>query len=106
MRATSGTPSLGEAVHFTSVSQEKKRSFSITMDDTKIDYTSMLGQEDKRRRFSEDVVDIETKDSIRLQKLYRQIQRQVNCNQESEDSNRMNLNVLIILISLENWKHS
>ena len=43
------------------------------MDDTMIDYTSLMGLEDKRRRFSEDVVDMELKDSERIKKLYRQI---------------------------------
>ena len=86
MKASSETSSLGAGVRFTSLGRENQRVFSITMDDTKIDYTSMLGLEDRRRRFSEDVVDFETKDSIRLQKLYRQIQRQVYCNQESEET--------------------
>ena len=40
------------------------------MDDTMIDYSSMMGMEDKKRRFSEDVVDIDLKDRERLQKLY------------------------------------
>ena len=58
----------------------KQRSNSISLDDTKVDYTSLLGMEDRRRRFSEDVVDRDTKDTVRLQKLYRQIQRQVHRN--------------------------
>ena len=66
------------------VNEMKRRSSSITMDDTKIDYTSMLGMEDKRRRFSEDVVDMDLKDSVRLKKMYRQIQRQVHFNQQSK----------------------
>ena len=56
------------------------------MDDTMIDYTSMMGLEDKRRRFSEDVVDMDLKDSERIKKLYRQIQRQVHCSQETKEA--------------------
>ena len=56
------------------------------MDDTKVDYTSLLGLEDRKRRFSEDVVDRDTKDRVRLQKLYRQIQRQVHCNQDNKET--------------------
>ena len=66
------------------VNKKKQRSYS--MDDSKVDYTSLLGLEDRRRRFSEDVVDIDTKNSVMLQKLYRQIQRQVHCDQDSEAS--------------------
>ena len=56
------------------------------MDDTVIDYISMLGLEDKKRRFSEDVVDIDLKDSVKIKKLYRQIQRQVHCNHDSKET--------------------
>ena len=41
------------------------------MDDSSVDYTSILDQEDMVRRWSEDVVDIELRDSVRLNKLYR-----------------------------------
>ena len=64
---------------FTSGPSFKTRSSS--MDDSNVDYTSLLGLEDRKRRFSEDVVDMELKDSVRLQKLYRQIQRNVHCRQ-------------------------
>ena len=57
---------------------------SSSMDDSNVDYTSLLGLEDRKRRFSEDVVDMELKDSVRLQKLYRQIQRNVHCRQSKE----------------------
>ena len=40
-----------------------------------IDYTSMVGLKEKRRRFSEDVVDMDLKDSDRINKLFRQIQK-------------------------------
>ena len=56
------------------------------MDDTMIDYTSMMGLEDKRRRFSEDVVDMDLKDSERIKELYRQIQRQVHCSQDIKEA--------------------
>ena len=56
------------------------------MDDTMINYTSMMGLEDKRRRFSEDVVDMDRKDSERIKKFYRQIQRQVHCSQDIKEA--------------------
>ena len=70
---------------FSTDNETKRRSSSITMDDTMIDYTSMMGREDKMRRFSEDVVDMDLKDSERLKKLYRQIQRQVHCGKEHKE---------------------
>ena len=51
-----------------------------------INYTSMMGLEDKRRRFSEDVVDMDLKDSERIKKFYRQIQRQVHCSQDIKEA--------------------
>ena len=45
----------------------------------------MLGLEDKIKRFSEEVVDTDLKDSVRLQKLYRQIQRQVHCRDREKE---------------------
>ena len=57
-----------------------------------IDYTSMMGLEDKRRRFSEDVVDMDLKDSERIKKLYRQIQRQVHCSQDIKEAQTVFLN--------------
>ena len=48
-------------------------------DDSVVDYTSMLGREERRQRFSEEVLDRDLKDSVRLQKMYRQLQRQVYC---------------------------
>ena len=47
------------------------RSRALSMDDSSVDYTSILDQEDMVRRWSEDVVDIELRDSVRLNKLYR-----------------------------------
>jgi hypothetical protein len=41
------------------VNETRRRSSSISMDDTMIDYTSMMGLEDMRRRFSEDVVNMD-----------------------------------------------
>ena len=54
----------------------------LSVDDSKVDYTSLLGLEDRRKRFSEEVVDMDLKDSVRLQKMYRQIQRQVHCREK------------------------
>jgi hypothetical protein len=56
------------------------------MDDTMINYTSMMGLEDKMRRLSEDVVDMDLKDSERIRKLYIQIQRQVHCSQDIKEA--------------------
>ena len=58
-----------------------KKAQTYSMDDSNIDYMSILGLEDKKRRFSEDVVDMDLKDTVRLQKMYRQIQRHVHCHQ-------------------------
>ena len=58
----------------------KARSYSI--DDSKVDYLNRsLGLEDRKRRFSEVLVDTELKETMMLQKQYRQIQRQVDCQQ-------------------------
>ena len=59
---------------------------SVCFDDSMVDYLSMLGREDRQRRFSEDVVDTGVKDTVRLKKLYRQLQRQVHCNQISHQA--------------------
>jgi hypothetical protein len=81
---------------FSTVNETKRRSSPITMDDNMIDYTSMMGLEDKRRRFSEDVADMDLKDSERLKKLYRQMQRQVHCGQGSKEA------LTVFLLSLRN----
>ena len=57
---------------------DSRNSYSLSIDDMMVDYTSMLGLEDRRKRFSEEVEDTDLKDSLRLQKLYRQIQKQVH----------------------------
>ena len=62
-------------------------SLSLSVDDSKVDYTSMLDLEDRRKRFSEEVVDKDLKDSVRLQKMYRQIQRQVHCRDQNKARN-------------------
>ena len=51
----------------------------MSKDDAHIDYISVLDQDDLVRRFSEDIVDLDTRNSLQLRKLYRQIQRQVHC---------------------------
>ena len=63
---------LDENTLFSTVNEIKRRSSCIRMDDAIIDYTNMIGLEDKKRRFSEDVVDMDIKERERLQKLYRQ----------------------------------
>merc|ERR1711971_55249 len=62
----------------------KGRIKRASIDDINVDYSSILDQEDRLRRWSEDVVDHRLRDSVRLAKLYRQIQRQVYCRQESD----------------------
>ena len=57
----------------------KRRDLSMSKDDAHIDYISVLDQDDLVRRFSEDIVDLDTRNSLQLRKLYRQIQRQVHC---------------------------
>ena len=47
------------------------------MDDSSVDYTSILDQEDMVRRWSEDVVDLELRDSVRLNKLYRKVASEI-----------------------------
>ena len=63
------------------VNETKRRSSYIIMDD---DYVRMMGLEDKQRKFSEDMVDMDQKDGERLQKFYRHIHRQANCMQKSK----------------------
>ena len=70
---------------FKPASNKEHRPSSMTVDDTKIDYTSLLGTEERKMRFSEDMVDMDLKDSIKLQKMYKQIQRQIRCNQDSKE---------------------
>ena len=53
-------------------------SCSQSKDDSIVDYTSVLSKEDKRKRFSEELIDKELKEIMRLKKLYRQLQRQVH----------------------------
>ena len=62
-----------------SVPNVKGRPNSLSTDDSTVDYNSMLGIEDRRKRFSEEVEDADLKESVHLKKLYRQIQRQVHC---------------------------
>ena len=61
----------------------KERSFSL--DDAKVDYVSILGLEDRRRRFSEDIADLEIKDSVRIKKLLRQLQRDAHLHQSKNN---------------------
>ena len=67
-----------------SVPTFKASSSTLSADDSTVDYISMLGLEDKRRRFSKEVEDADLKESVHLQKLYRQIQRQVHCREHQK----------------------
>ena len=62
----------------------KASSSAVSADDSTVDYISMLGLEERRRRFSEEVEDADLKESVHLQKLYRQVQRQVHCMEQQK----------------------
>ena len=53
-------------------------------DDSRVDYTSLLGEADRRKRISVEVEDTDLKDSMKLKKMYREIQRHVNCNDKNK----------------------
>ena len=56
-------------------------------DDARVDYDSLLDSEQRRSRFSEQLLDMELRESVRLGKMYRQLQRQINCRfSENRDS--------------------
>ena len=44
-----------------------------------MDYDSLLDSDQRRSRFSEELLDMELRESVRLGKMYRQLQRQINC---------------------------
>ena len=73
------------------VSATGSRGVSATVasaeDDIRVDYMSMLDTEEKRQRFSEEVQDMDLKDSLRLQKKFRQLQRQAYCGPRKKVSN-------------------
>ena len=81
-------PSSPEYLEF-SISSEPHKTMSHTkprscsMDDTKVSYNSLLGMEDRKRRFSE-VVDREVRESLMIQKQYRQMQRQIHFHLDKE----------------------
>ena len=66
------------------IDELRRRDSAVSKDDSRIDYTSVLNIEDKKRRFSEDLVDCDTKSNIQMKKIYRQIQRQVHCDENTE----------------------
>ena len=49
------------------------------VDDARVDYDSLLDSDQRRSRFSEELLDMELRESVRLGKMYRQLQRQINC---------------------------
>ena len=67
-----------------SVPTFKASSSTLSADDSTVDYISMLGLEDRWRRFSEEVEDDYQKKSDHLQKVYRQIQRQVHSREQQK----------------------
>ena len=55
---------------------------SKAVDDTKVEYTSLLSMEERRRRFSEVLEDQSLVQTIRVEKMFRQMQKQVYCNMD------------------------
>ena len=53
--------------------------FGRCADDARVDYDSLLDSDQRRSRFSEELLDVELRESVRLGKMYRQLQRQINC---------------------------
>ena len=51
----------------------------MSVDDSKVDYTSQLDIEERRRRLSDCLVDKNLEETIRLEKMFRQMQRQLYC---------------------------
>ena len=102
MSPASSSSVLAANTLYSTVSETQRRSSSLAMDDSMVDYMSMMGREDRKRRFSEDVVDMEVKDSERLRKLYRQIQRQVHCSQENKGERYLDtfFQIFILIIKL------
>ena len=43
----------------------------MSVDDINVDYTSILSSEDRVRRWSENVVDMDLRNNVKLNKLYR-----------------------------------
>ena len=48
-------------------------------DDARVDYDSLLDSDQRRSRFSEELLDTELRESVMLGKMYRELQRQINC---------------------------
>ena len=71
------------------INEIKRRDLSMSKDDAHIDYISVLDQDDLVKRFSEDLVDMDTRNSLQLRKLYRQIQRQVHCMENDQVANQI-----------------
>ena len=56
---------------------------SDAVDDTRVEYTSLLSMEERRRRFSEVLDDQSLAKTIRVEKMFRQMQRKVYCNMDN-----------------------
>ena len=82
------------------INEVKRRDSSITRDDNPVDYTSILDPESQSRRFSEDLVDKETRHNLELRKLYRQIQRQVHCSDNNFNNQVLNIGTYFGMLSL------
>ena len=66
------------------IDELRRRDSAVSKDDSRIDYTSVLDVEDKKQRFSEDLVDFDIKSNVQMKKIYRQIQRQVHSDDNTE----------------------
>ena len=49
----------------------------VSVDDSQVDYYRLLKEEERRRRFSEVLDDEDLRETIRMEKMLRQIQRKV-----------------------------
>ena len=65
-------------------------------DDARVDYDSLLDSDQRRSRFSEQLLDMELRESVRLGKMYRQLQRQINCRSIEQKPIKLNVSVLFL----------
>ena len=58
---------------------DMRRDMFRCADDARVDYDSLLDSDQRRSRFSEELLDTELRESVMLGKMYRELQRQINC---------------------------
>ena len=67
-----------ETIVFRSADDMRRDMFRCA-DDARVDYDSLLDSDQRRSRFSEELLDTELRESVMLGKMYRELQRQINC---------------------------